>query len=114
MSKMLKSVFASGLLALLLTAGIPAAAHADQVATVSVSQSQSDGRNVASGTPASANSTDVQPDERKPCLYEYGSRCVTWVTNDYTCKNIFQITTNYEKRKACSIYATVGIVTVWP
>lgn len=52
--------------------------------------------------------------EYKPCNYVWGSRCVSWVTTDYSCRNIFQITSDPLKHRACSIYVNKGIVTVWP
>lgn len=48
------------------------------------------------------------------CAYEYQGRCVTWVTTWASCENIFQITTDTRKHRACSIFRVQSIVTVWP
>jgi len=63
-----------------------------------------------SAAPASA--TEASP--LGICEYEYGGRCVTWVTNLYTCHHIFQTTTSGFKHQACTIWAVQGIVTVIP
>jgi hypothetical protein len=57
---------------------------------------------------------DPTPALRKPCDYMHGSKCVTWVTDYYSCKDIFQITNDTRKHAACAIFVTQGIVTVWP
>jgi len=49
-----------------------------------------------------------------PCHYMHGSRCVSWVTDYYSCKNIFLITNDRAKHAACAVFVTQGIVTVWP
>lgn len=62
------------------------------------------------GAPASALKVETQ----KICAYEYNNQCVTWVTTEDTCRNIFNITDSAFKQRACSIWATTGVVTVIP
>lgn len=48
------------------------------------------------------------------CAYDYQGRCVSWVTDQYTCYHVFQTTTSGFKHQACTIWKTQGIVTVIP
>lgn len=65
----------------------------------------------AEGSAAAEDSTSAL---RRPCDYVYGAKCVTWVTDYYSCHNIFQITTDVRKHKACALFIDQNIVTVWP
>ncbi|HXH33774.1 MAG TPA: hypothetical protein VNJ54_05100 [Plantibacter sp.] len=69
---------------------------------------------IAGQVTAQGGEADPTPGLRKPCNYMHGSRCVTWVTDYYSCKNIFQITNETRKHAACAVFITQGIVTVWP
>ena len=67
--------------------------------------------------PASATAAPIDgggPTTNRPCAYEYQAQCVTWVTTDYSCYHIFEITSDTRKHKACSIWYSTGLVTVWP
>ncbi|MGK9147613.1 hypothetical protein KXS11_08325 [Plantibacter flavus] len=110
--QLIATAILAGALALGPTLGTPA--NADSTATATGDESRASSAVVTIAPNVGSVTDATMGDSRKPCDYVHGAQCVSWVTNYYTCHNIFQITSDARKHRACTLFYNQGIVTVWP
>ena len=57
------------------------------------------------GVAAPANAAPL-----RPCNYEYAGHCYTWLTDLYTCHDIFRTNAPQYRKQACEVYINTGIM----